>query len=320
MHVSFSAATDVGLQRSHNEDSHLLDRELRLCVVADGMGGHAAGEVASRIAVDEIAVVVASHRELLTRYRDGIVAALDNAAATTKDDDFAMRSSVDSDVNSIEILRMLERAILSASSKVYVRAQSESEKRGMGTTATVLLLAGPLERMHAFIAHVGDSRVYRIRGGECTQLTEDHSLANELIKRGKITREQADEPAYRAYQNAVTRAVGVDSSVEVDTYSVDVRVGDSFIVCSDGLSAYLDEDKVPAMFATGDLDVVTAGLIKLAKKGGGHDNITAVVAAIHGEPAKASVVKPRAAPTRKTARDLTRSAVTSVAKRSSRRR
>ena len=313
MQVSFSAATDVGLQRSHNEDAHLLDPELRLCVVADGMGGHAAGEVASRIAVDEIRIVVENHRELLTRYRDGITAALDNAAATTKDDDFAMRSSVDSDVNAIEILRML------------VRAQCEPEKRGMGTTATVLLLAGPLERMHAFIAHVGDSRVYRIRGSECSQLTEDHSLANELIKRGKITREQADEPPYRAYQNAVTRAVGVDSSVEVDTYSFDVRDGDSFMVCSDGLSAYLDEDKLPLMFAAGDLDAVTAGLIKLAKKGGGHDNITAVVATIAGTQAKVAVAIPRVVPMRKTARELKRTAADGLlplarAKRSTKRR
>ncbi len=254
MELTFAAATDIGRQRTHNEDNFLIDKKLRLFLVADGMGGHAAGEVASSITVHEIRDAVFNNRDLIERYR------VDHPG-----------------VQAYEILQVLEHAIQAACGAVHTRAQAEPDKRGMGTTATVLLLAGMGDHLRGFIAHVGDSRVYLARQNQCHVLTEDHSLMNELVRRGKLNREQIESSPYKQYKNAVTRAVGVYSSVEVDTFDFDILPGDRFLLASDGMYAYVDEAELPKQLAAGEVKEVPRGLVDLANKGGGHDNITAVV-------------------------------------------
>jgi serine/threonine protein phosphatase PrpC/CRP-like cAMP-binding protein len=254
MELTFAAATDVGRQRTHNEDNFLIDKKLRLFMVADGMGGHAAGEVASSIAVHEIRDAVHNNRDLIERYR------VDEPT-----------------VQPIEILQVLEHAIQAACTTVYNRAQAEPDKRGMGTTVSVLLIAGAQDHLRGFIAHVGDSRVYLARQNQCHQLTEDHSLMNELVRRGKLKRDQIDNSPYKQFKNAVTRAVGVYASVEVDTFDFDILPGDRFLLCSDGLYVYLDDDTLPEVLADGEVKDVPKRLIDLANAGGGHDNVTGIV-------------------------------------------
>jgi serine/threonine protein phosphatase PrpC len=243
MELSFAAATDVGRQRNHNEDNFLIDKKLRLFMVADGMGGHAAGEVASSIAVHEIRDAINNNRDLIDRYR------VDHPG-----------------VQAYEILQVLEHAVQAACGAVHNRAQ-----------ATVLLVAGSGDQLRGFIAHVGDSRVYLARQTQCHVLTEDHSLMNELVRRGKLNREQIESSPYKQYKNAVTRAVGVYGSVEVDTFDFDILPGDRFLICSDGMYAYVDENELPKQLADGDIKEVPKKLVDVANKGGGHDNITAVV-------------------------------------------
>ena len=254
MELTFAAATDVGRQRTHNEDNFLIDKKLRLFLVADGMGGHAAGEVASSIAVHEIRDAVHKNRDLLDRYR-----------------------ADETGGGALEILQMLEHAVQHACSTVHSRAQAEADKRGMGTTTSVLLIAGAPDHLRGFIAHVGDSRIYLARQSQSHQLTEDHSLLNELVRRGKLKRDQVESSPYKQFKNAVTRAVGVYASVEVDTFDFDILPGDRLLLCSDGLYAYLDEDTLPALLADGDVKDVPRQLIDVANGGGGHDNITGVV-------------------------------------------
>jgi serine/threonine protein phosphatase PrpC/CRP-like cAMP-binding protein len=254
MELTFAAATDVGRQRTHNEDNFLIDKKLRLFMVADGMGGHAAGEIASSIAVHEIRDAVHENRDLIERYRVD-----------------------DPGVQPLEILQILEHAIQAACSNVYNRAQAEPDTRGKGTTASVLLIAGAPDHLRGFIAHVGDSRVYLARQSQCHQLTEDHSLMNELVRRGKLKRDQIENSPYKQFKNAVTRAVGVYASVEVDTFDFDILPGDRFLLCSDGLYAYFDDETLPQLLSDGDVKEVARRLVDLANAGGGHDNITGVI-------------------------------------------
>jgi PPM family protein phosphatase len=254
MELTFAAATDVGRQRDHNEDNFLVDKKLQLFIVADGMGGHAAGEVASSITVHQLRDAVYANRDLLDRFQ-----------------------SSSSDVQGVEILQMLEHAVQAACGAVYERAQSENDKRGMGTTVSVLLIVNGPENPHGFIAHVGDSRIYLTRSQQAHQLTEDHSLMNELIKRGKIKPGEIDNSPYKQFKNAVTRAVGVYASVEVDTFDFDIFPGDHFLLCSDGMYAYLDDRDLPRLLSEGDIRSAPKRLIQIANEGGGHDNITSIV-------------------------------------------
>jgi serine/threonine protein phosphatase PrpC/CRP-like cAMP-binding protein len=247
MEVRFWAATDVGRTRDHNEDNFLVDKKLNLFVVADGMGGHAAGEVASSMAVREVRRVIAEHRDVVENY--------------VRDDSPAGRQA---------IVRLIESAIEQACARIFHLAQENADKRGMGTTLSLLLVANK----RGFIGHVGDSRVYLVRSGQVHQLTEDHSLINELIKRGRLKPGDAfDSP----YKNAVTRAVGVYESVEVDTFEFDVLPGDNYLLCSDGLSCYLDDDVTRSYLTAENVKEIPEQLIRLANDSGGKDNITAVV-------------------------------------------
>ena len=249
MELQVWATTDVGKVRDHNEDNFLVDKGLSLFVVCDGMGGHAAGEVASAMSVRAVRDVVAENREVFERLGDD-------------PDDLTNRRRIHD---------LLEHAILEACARVYRAAQDDPSRRGMGTTCSVLLLA----RGRGFVGHVGDSRIYLERGGKIHQITEDHSLINEMIRLGKVKRgEEASVP----HRNAVTRAVGVNQSVEVDTFELDVLSGDTFLMCSDGLSGYFDgDDDILGLVADDDVRHIAERCVHFANEGGGKDNITAVV-------------------------------------------
>ncbi len=249
MEVRFWAQTDVGRQRDHNEDNFLIDRRLSLFIIADGMGGHAAGEVASAAAVHEIRKYV--------NERQGVVKAYGADPAG---------------VGAASILGLLEGAVRHACATIHELAQANPARRGMGSTVDVLLVAGD----RGFIAHVGDSRVYMLRQGKVHQMTEDHSLVNELIRRGRLKPGQAfDSP----FKNAVTRAVGVYPSVDVDTIDFDILPGDRFLLCSDGLSGYTDvrPEVLEREMSHGDPTDVARRLIDFANESGGKDNITALI-------------------------------------------
>src|SRR5262245_10031240 len=253
MELSFWAATDVGKKREINEDNFLVDKKLSLFVVADGMGGHASGEVASKLAVHEFRNAVEAGRDSIDKYSKG-----------------------DPSVRPQDVLTLLEGAVQLAGQAVYQKGQAEPEKRGMGTTASALLIAGD----RGFIAHVGDSRIYMLRAGQVVQLTEDHSLVNELIRRGRVTKESFETSQYKAYKNAVTRAVGVYETVQGDTIDFEILPGDQFLLCSDGLHTYLNDARIIDNLKGDDVKALPKKLIDLANAGGGHDNITAVVVRI----------------------------------------
>src|SRR5579859_6190365 len=254
--IRFYAATDVGKVRDHNEDNFLVDKKLALFIVADGMGGHAAGEVASAIAVRTVHDEVKREKELLDDYSSGATGA---SKVTTKD-----------------VVALLEHAVQRACSKIHEEATIDAAKRGMGTTLSALLVVGH----QGFIAHVGDSRIYLSRGGRVQQVTEDHTVYNELIKRGKLTREQIEKVQQK---NAITRAVGVYERVEVDTLVIELIAGDILMLASDGLHGYIESpDELNEPLAL-EGDAGVKALINLANDRGGKDNITTVVVKVGEE-------------------------------------
>jgi serine/threonine protein phosphatase PrpC/CRP-like cAMP-binding protein len=258
--IDFAALTDVGRKREHNEDNFLVDKKLSLFVVCDGMGGHAAGEVASALAVRTV------HDELKKEK-----ALLDDYAAGKKGGDLVTKR---------DILNMLEFAVNRASSKIHAEAAKDERKRGMGTTIVGILFVGT----QAFIVHVGDSRVYLLRDGVLEQVTEDHNVYNELLKRKKMTREQIEKLAPK---NAITRAVGVYEHCEPESLVLDVTEGDRFLLCTDGLSQYFEDDAVGLAkgLAEPDANQAVKKLIDTANERGGSDNITAILVT-YGEAGK----------------------------------
>lgn len=238
--------TDIGQVKDSNEDNFLVDKRLRLYIVADGMGGHAAGEVASDTAVREIRRYVKEHQALLQTF-------------------------IETGEGREKILELVETSIRRAGRAIYDQAQADPAKRGMGTTVVMLLLTP----QRGFIGHVGDSRVYLVRGGEVFQMTEDHSLINELIRRGKLRPEDAKDAPYK---NAVTRAVGVYADVEVDTLDFEIAAGDNFMLCSDGLTEHLrDDDEIREVMEREEFVALPKSFVELANKRGGKDNITSLV-------------------------------------------
>lgn len=249
MEIKHWAATDVGRKRSHNEDNFLIDKNLNLFVVADGMGGHASGEVASAIAVHTIRDVVFAERDLLTQYTD--------FDATAQ----------------MELCTLLEFAVHSASARIFHKAQQEPEKRGMGTTVVALLVIG----QRGFIAYVGDSRIYLSRNGVVYPLTEDHSLMNELIRSGKVQAGEFASSPYANFKNAMTRAVGVYEHVEVDILDFEILPGDAFLLCSDGLYDYLEDAEIASNLGMSNIEEIPGRFIDMANSRGGKDNVTALV-------------------------------------------
>ncbi len=257
------ARTDVGRARDHNEDNFLCDRALGLFVVADGMGGHAAGEVASQIAVHAIAEAVRKDWDFIEDFVRG-----------------------DSSVRPEDVKNLLGAAVGAANAAVFADAQTHPDRRGMGTTLSALLIAAG----RGFVAHVGDSRIYMARGGEVRQLTEDHSVINELRRRGRLRPEILEK--IQAKKNAVTRAVGVFENVEVDTSTFLVAPGDRFVLCSDGLHRYLSEEiQIGPMIEGATEESVTQRLVDWANEMGGEDNVTAVCVTLPDEDHRVAMVE-----------------------------
>lgn len=245
MQITSCGITDVGLKRGHNEDNYLINEELNLFVVADGMGGHAGGEYASAICVNTI---------------EEIVTSMELMGESPSDED-----------DPVEVARERVRyAIRLAGRRIYEKAAEEPEFHGMGTTAVLLLIEGT----NAYIAHVGDSRVYLWRDGRCEQVTEDHSLVNHKVKLGLITPEEAKT---HKMKNVITRSLGYQEDVEVDVEVRAARRGDRFLLCSDGLSGYFDEPELGELIGSLRPQECARHLIELACERGGEDNITAVI-------------------------------------------
>lgn len=254
MHSISEGLTDVGRKRPHNEDSYFHNDALGLYVVADGMGGHAAGEVASAEAVDQIHGVV--HRGF-------------NSVENLRKDD--------SKTNRAIVRRLLESSVQAATYMVFGMAEVEPNRKGMGTTISSMLVANK----QAFIAQVGDSRVYMVRDKWAVQVTEDHTWVNYQVKIGNMTPAQA-KASPRA--NAITRAVGIKDYVDVDTFEVALRAKDRFVLCSDGLHGYIEStSEVAAIASEPDLKTACKKFIDLANERGGKDNITVVIVEIRDE-------------------------------------
>lgn len=254
MRVDSWALTDVGRARKHNEDGWLIDEQLGLFAVADGMGGHAAGEVASAYSLRCVQEQLAKRRNVLEAY--------------------AKRPT---DSARLQIVREIELAINVASSAIFKMAQRDKRRHGMGTTLSLLLLIGD----KAFMAHVGDSRIYLGRASQIHQLSEDHSYLWEQIKRGAISLEEAKRSPF---SNVITRAVGITETVQVDTLVFDLLPGDTYLLCSDGLHGYLEtEAELAELLFAEDGEGVPERLINLANARGGKDNITCVVMRMPGD-------------------------------------
>ena len=242
MILEFFSVTDTGRARRNNEDSVALDEAGRIAVLADGMGGYNAGEVASGMASERV------KNELGQRLKP--------LGATPTD---------------AEIKTALLDAVDSANREVYDAAMSHPEYAGMGTTLVVAVYRGD----KLWLGHIGDSRAYRFRDGHLEQLTRDHSLLQEQIDAGLITAEQA---AYSMHKNLVTRAVGVDEIVELEIHDHSVEAGDVLLMCSDGLSDMLSDDQIAQLLRTNDsLPGAGAMLVQAANAAGGRDNIAVVL-------------------------------------------
>jgi protein phosphatase len=250
MHRWSTAKSDIGRKRPHNEDSFTADDRLGLYVVADGVGGHAKGEVASAEAVEQIHGWVKAEHLAIQEY----------ALNPTEEGLDTMR-------------RLLESAVQQACYMVFGMAELDPTHRGMSTTISALLLVGDI----GVIGQVGDSRVYRLRGGTVGQLTEDHTLINYKLKHGLLTPEEA---ARAPGKNVITRAVGHRDYVEVDTIHVDTAPGDRFLLCSDGLHGYLKDHEIGAHMAK-EPKAAVEELVDLANHRGGRDNITVVLVSLN---------------------------------------
>ncbi|MFT5153578.1 MAG: serine/threonine protein phosphatase PrpC [Planctomycetota bacterium] len=236
-------STDVGRERESNEDAFLLDDDLGIYAVSDGMGGHAAGEEAARLAIEAV-------RESIT---------------------IAGQRIESRDLDHSVLRRLATDAMRAAGARVYERATTVPELSGMGCTLTLLLTSGS----RAVMGHVGDTRLYLHREGSTWQLSSDHTLAADLVRRGEITEGDAKE---HPYANALTRALGSQESVDPETLMLDVLPDDVFLLCSDGLSQYLDGPaELSTSLGSDDLSSVPGELVAKANEKGGRDNITAVV-------------------------------------------
>jgi protein phosphatase len=263
--------TDVGRKRPQNEDAFLADDTLGLYVVADGVGGHAKGEVASAESVEQVRNFVCSGYEAIERFLYGDAPEVSQGAAALGTGSSALDPLVAmNDENRLALRRLLESAVQSACYFVYGMALQDPTGTGMSTTLSALLVAGD----HAVVAQVGDSRVYRLRGGQAEQVTIDHTLINHQLQQGLITPEQALTMRGR---NVITRAVGHRDYVEVDTFALDLEPGDRFLICSDGLHGYLMPGEVEDLLAEPSVEAAARRSIEVANGRGGKDNITAVI-------------------------------------------
>jgi len=236
--------TDVGRVRSHNEDSYLVDAELGLYLVADGMGGHAGGAHASQLCVDVVAKVV----------RRGL-----EAVHT------APREEQDG-----KLVALLESAVSEASARIHHQAELDARLHGMGTTLTGALVFGG----RAYVVHVGDSRAFLLRGGTARQLTSDHSWLNEQVQAGILTEEEA---AASDLKHIITRSVGFEEDVAADVLTLAVHPGDVLLLCSDGMSNYIEGHELAMLGRDHWYADLPRICVDLANKRGGDDNVTVLV-------------------------------------------
>lgn len=246
MKWSHAGKTDIGSVRPGNEDAFFVDGEHGVFLVADGMGGHAAGEVASRMVVEMVGP--------------------------------DMSRSVAQGLRGHELEERATALVREANRAVIERADSEPEKRGMGTTLTLLAL---VPTGSYCIAQVGDSRAYRLRDGGIEQLTRDHTVVQQQVEQGVLTN---DEARMHPLSHVLTRALGTDPDIEPDTFRGEARPGDLYLLCSDGLSGMLSDARIHEIVSEHGEDPGTAvdALIEAAKSAGGQDNITAVLVKIEG--------------------------------------
>jgi serine/threonine protein phosphatase PrpC len=245
--VRFAGKTDIGRVRAQNEDNVLVPKEMALAVVSDGMGGHASGEVASRITVETIDQY----------YRD---------TARSGPNTWPMK------LPNLEVERQrMAVAIQLANSNIFETAAADGAKKGMGCTVDAMYFS----QGRFYIGHVGDSRVYRIRGGQIQALTEDHSFLNDFLRMKEMS---SDEGINLPHKNVVVRALGLNEQVHVDVIHDEFKVGDLFLICSDGLSGMLTDPQMREIAtATNSLDNACNELIKSANDNGGNDNISAIL-------------------------------------------
>jgi protein phosphatase len=249
--LTHAGATDVGRKRTHNEDAYLLLPEESLFCVADGMGGHASGEVAARIAVEEMAEFFRT---------------------TGRDEDATWPFRLDP-ARGYDENRLLCGVKL-ANLRIFERAASDQRLRGMGTTIVALSL--PRAGDEVLIGHVGDSRAYLLRGGTLRQLTEDHSLLNDYKKSRALTPEEIEAFPHK---NVIVRALGMREVVEVDVQRLALGPGDTLLLCSDGLSGMVPDDRIAEVIRghPKDLRGAAQALVDAANEGGGQDNVTCVL-------------------------------------------
>jgi len=255
--MNFIAAglSDVGLQREHNEDSYCILSKHRLFVVADGMGGHRAGDVASHMATTEI-----------TAFFD----------ATSADGD-GVEWPADEDERLTPDQNRLVSAVKLANQRIFQASVGNRSVQGMGTTVVGALFNRDDRNMH--IAHVGDSRAYRVRGGDITQLTRDHSLLNDYLL---VMPNMTDAQRERLPSNVITRALGMQDGVPVDVFFENVEPGDVYVLCSDGLNGMVSDDRILDIVhgAGANVETTSKALVAQANENGGEDNTTVVVVRI----------------------------------------
>jgi serine/threonine protein phosphatase PrpC len=249
MKLSILAATDVGRERQTNEDNFTVDEEQQFIIVADGMGGQAAGEIASGIAVEKVQEFI---RESTTESDATWPVSYERALS------FAQNR--------------LRAAFFLANSKIYSESLKKDERKGMGTTAVAALF----EDYHAHIAHVGDSRAYIMRRGELRQITTDHTWVNQQLESGLISEKEAKN---HPYKNIITRALGSSNTLEIDHIDQELEHNDLVLFCSDGLTNMLSDKDIQSILilAEFDLDLMLETLITMANENGGKDNITAAI-------------------------------------------
>jgi PPM family protein phosphatase len=252
MRIEVAGYTHVGMKRNHNEDNFLVLPDENLCCVADGMGGHSSGEIASKIAVEELAEFF---------------------RMTSRDQDatwpFKMEKSRNYDEN------RLATGIKLANKSIFDKASGDIRYKGMGTTIVSVHFTDD----SAYVAHVGDSRVYFFRQGVLKQVTEDHSLLNDYLKAKKLTPEEIENFPHK---NVIVRALGMKETVVVDVAKVEPHPGDVFLLCSDGLSGMVSDQAMQDLLArTPELEKACSQLIDMANAAGGNDNVTCVLARYH---------------------------------------
>ena len=256
MRLTHAGLTDVGRKRTHNEDAYLLLPEENLWCVADGMGGHASGEVAARLAVEEMAEFF---------------------QLTGRDEEATWPFKMDAALG-YEQNRVLTGVKL-ANLRIHERAQSDPKLKGMGTT--LVAVSVPKGGRKVIVGHVGDSRVYHYRDGALRQVTEDHSLLNDYLRTKKLTPAEVDSFPHK---NVIVRALGMKPLVEVDVLEEEFRDGDVVLLCCDGLSGMVPDALIAEIIKNshGDLRRAAHALVDAANEGGGVDNITCVLVQAQG--------------------------------------